>query len=70
MLTSFCAFSREAGGNIWFALDEDRPLAFLAGIWASWTSVRKVREGEVTADLYRSLTMTPRSARFIPKPRQ
>src|SRR3546814_4189731 len=29
----------------WFALAEDRPLAFFAGIWVQgWTSVRKVRE--------------------------
>src|SRR3546814_3991629 len=36
----------------WFALAEDRPLAFFAGIWVQgWTSVRKVREGEVPADL-------------------
>ncbi len=30
-----------------------------AGIWTPWTSVRKVREGEVTADLYGFLTTTP-----------
>jgi putative SOS response-associated peptidase YedK len=33
---------------IWFALNGTRPLAFFAGIWASkWTSVRKLKEGEV-----------------------
>ena len=57
--TSFSEFNREAGGDIWFALDESRPLAFFAGIWTSWTSVRKVREGVVTADLYGFLTTTP-----------
>ena len=30
---------------VWFAFDESRPLAFFAGIWATWTSVRKVKEG-------------------------
>ena len=30
---------------VWFAFDESRPLAFFAGIWASWTSVRKLKEG-------------------------
>jgi hypothetical protein len=30
------------------ALDETRPLAFFAGIWTRWTSVRKVKEGETT----------------------
>ena len=33
---------------VWFAFDESRPLAFFAGIWATWTSVRKVKEGPVT----------------------
>ena len=30
---------------VWFALDETRPLAFFAGLWTTWTSVRKVKEG-------------------------
>jgi hypothetical protein len=37
---------------VWFALDETRPLAFFAGIWTRWTSVRKVKEGETTNDLF------------------
>ena len=41
---------------VWFALDETRPLAFFAGVWCRWTSVRKVKEGEVTADLFAFLT--------------
>ena len=57
--TSFSEFNREAGGDIWFAFDESRPLAFFAGITTRWTSVRKVREGEVTADLYGFLTTEP-----------
>jgi hypothetical protein len=44
------------GGVIWFALDETRPLACFAGIWTSWTSVRKVKEGGTTNDLYAFLT--------------
>ena len=36
---------------MWFAGGEDRPLMVFAGIWTNWTSVRKVREGEVKADL-------------------
>jgi putative SOS response-associated peptidase YedK len=44
----------------WFALGEDRPLAFFAGIHVTgWTSVRKAKEGEVTADLYAFLTCAP-----------
>ena len=57
--TSFSEFNRDAGGDIWFALDDSRPLAFFAGLWTTWTSVRKVREGEVTSDLYGFLTTTP-----------
>ncbi len=57
--TSFSEFNRAAGGDVWFAFDEGRPLAFFAGIWTRWTSVRKVREGETTNDLYGFLTTTP-----------
>jgi putative SOS response-associated peptidase YedK len=46
--------------NYWFALDETRPLFFFAGIWTpQWTSVRKVKEGETTSDLYGFLTTAP-----------
>lgn len=53
---------RHADGSrptVWFAFDETRPLAFFAGLWATWTSTRKVKEGLVTADLYGFLTTTP-----------
>lgn len=45
---------------VWFAFDETRPMAFFAGIWApQWTSVRKVKEGETTNDLFAFLTTDP-----------
>jgi putative SOS response-associated peptidase YedK len=44
---------------IWFALDESRPLACFAGIWTRWTSVRKVKEGETTNDIFAFLTTEP-----------
>jgi putative SOS response-associated peptidase YedK len=44
---------------IWFALNETRPLACFAGIWTRWTSVRKVKEGETTNDLFAFLTTEP-----------
>jgi putative SOS response-associated peptidase YedK len=45
---------------VWFALGDSRPLAFFAGIWtASRTSVRKLKEGETTNDLYAFLTTEP-----------
>ena len=64
--TSFSEFDGTPGpdgkklGDTWFAFDDSRPLAFFAGIWApQWTSVRKVREGMVTTDLFAFLTTTP-----------
>lgn len=44
---------------VWFALGQDRPLAFFAGIQTEWTSVRKLKEGQVTADLFGFLTCPP-----------
>lgn len=57
--TSFSEFNKAAGGDVWFALDETRPLAFFAGIWTNWNSVRKVKEGETTNDLFGFLTTEP-----------
>lgn len=56
---SFSEFNKAEGGDIWFALDDSRPLACFAGIWTNWTSVRKVKEGETTNDLYAFLTTEP-----------
>jgi putative SOS response-associated peptidase YedK len=44
---------------VWFALDKTRPLACFAGIWTRWTSVRKVKEGETTNDVFGFLTTEP-----------
>src|SRR6202048_3342675 len=44
---------------VWFAFGETRPLAFFAGIWTRWTSVRKVKEGETTNDIFAFLTTGP-----------
>ena len=41
---------------LWFAFGEERPIAFFAGIWTRWTSVRKLKEGETTNDLFAFLT--------------
>src|ERR1700754_3518244 len=56
---SFSEFNKAEGGDIWFALDETRPLACFAGIWTNWTSVWKVKEGETKNDLYAFLTTEP-----------
>ncbi len=44
---------------VWFAFAEDRPLAVFAGIWTRWTSVRRVKEGETTNDVFAFLTTEP-----------
>jgi putative SOS response-associated peptidase YedK len=43
----------------WFAFDDSRPLAFFAGLWTNWTSVRKAKEGETTNDIFAFLTTDP-----------
>ncbi|WP_138935919.1 SOS response-associated peptidase [Roseovarius arcticus] len=58
-VTSFCEYDTRPGKNkepVWFALNETRPLAFFAGIWTEWTSVRKLAEGETTNNLFGFLT--------------
>ncbi len=58
--TAFSEFNKAAGGPVWFALSEDRPLTCFAGILVEgWSSVRKVADGETTDDLYAFLTTTP-----------
>ncbi|TDR90271.1 SOS response-associated peptidase [Enterovirga rhinocerotis] len=58
--TSFSEFNKGAGGDIWFAFGEHRPLAAFAGIWTpQWTSVRKVKTGPETIDLFAFLTTEP-----------
>lgn len=62
-LTSFSENEALPDGShppVWFALSEDRPLACFAGIKTEgWTSVRKVKDGETTDDLYAFLTTEP-----------
>lgn len=64
-LVPFNSFAEPDNGTfggkapVWFAFDETRPLACFAGIWTRWTSVRKVKEGETTNDLFGFLTVNP-----------
>jgi putative SOS response-associated peptidase YedK len=64
-LVPFNSFAEPDNGTyggkapVWFALHETRPLACFAGIWTRWTSVRKIKEGEVTADIFGFLTAEP-----------
>jgi putative SOS response-associated peptidase YedK len=61
--TSFSEIDSRPGAArnhpVWFALGTARPLAFFAGIHTEWTSVRKLKEGAVTADLFGFLTCAP-----------
>ncbi|MCJ2048113.1 SOS response-associated peptidase family protein, partial [Methylobacterium sp. J-070] len=61
--TSFSENEKAADGSrppVWFALTEDRPLTCFAGILVEgWQSVRKVKDGETTDDLYAFLTTEP-----------
>ena len=60
--TSFSEYETLPDGKkqpVWFAFDETRPLAFFAGVWTRWTSVRKVKEGQTTNDLFAFLTTEP-----------
>jgi len=45
--------------NAWFALSEDKPLAFFAGLSTPRRGVRRMRDGEHDFELYGFLTMPP-----------
>ena len=58
-LTSFAEPLGKGRGNQWFAPADDRP-AFFAGLETrAWRSIRKVKDGETTDDLFAFLTTTP-----------
>jgi putative SOS response-associated peptidase YedK len=57
--TAFAEPNGSEGGNAWFAFEDDRP-AFFAGLRVpGWKSVRKVKDGETTDDLFAILTTEP-----------
>lgn len=46
-------------GNAWFKMISDRPM-FFAGVWVpGWTSIRKLKDGATTDDLFAFLTCEP-----------
>lgn len=58
-LTSFAEPQGAGRGNQWFAHADDAPM-FFAGIEVrGWTSLRKVKDGETTDDLFAFLTTEP-----------
>lgn len=58
--TSFSELDSRPGAPrnhpVWFALSSERPLAFFAGIRTEWTAVRKLKEGEITTEVFGFLT--------------
>ena len=70
-LVPLTAFSEpvHGEGKAWFTPAEDRP-AFFAGLHVpQWTSIRKLKDGETTDDLYAFLTTEPNAevAKVHPK---
>jgi putative SOS response-associated peptidase YedK len=57
--SSFSEFNRDHGGDVWFALDDDRPLACFAGIWTPWSCVRKMKTGWEDCEVFAFLTTEP-----------
>lgn len=60
--TSFCEPDQVGGtlAPVWYALGEDRPLAFFAGVWTPWSGVRKLKTGwEDDLALFGFLTTEP-----------
>ncbi|AXV15214.1 DUF159 family protein [Neorhizobium sp. SOG26] len=61
--TTFCEYedTKPRKTKRWFAINDDRPLAFFAGIWTTWNgtrgSMKTPREGE--HELYAFLTCEP-----------
>lgn len=60
-LVPFTSFSEpdQVGGSlqpVWFALGEDRPVAFFAGAWTPWGCVRKIKTGWEDCELFGFLT--------------
>ena len=59
--TAFCEWTGEksAQRKVWFALNDNQPLFFFAGIWTRWSGVRKKKEGEAAHELFGFLTCEP-----------
>ena len=68
-LTAFAEPMGKGQGNQWFAPGDGRSVAF-AGIHVpGWTSVRKVKDGATTDDLFAFLTTTPNAEVAVVHPK-
>lgn len=58
LFTSFSEYETDFDGKDprMVRIGEDPPPACFAGIWTGWTSVRKIKEGEVACDIFAFLT--------------
>lgn len=72
-LVPFTAFNEpdqvNRGPSAWFALGEDRPLAFFAGVWTPHACVRKISKGWEDIEVFGFLTTDANAevAAFHPK---
>ncbi|MFC7378291.1 SOS response-associated peptidase [Brevundimonas sp. GCM10030266] len=72
-LVPFTAFNEpdqvERGPSVWFALDEERPLAFFAGVWTAHAGVRMISKGWEDLEVFAFLTTDANAdvAPFHPK---
>lgn len=72
-LVPFTAFNEpdqvERGPSVWFALAEDRPFTFFAGVWTPHACVRKISRGWEEIEAFGFLTTDANAevARFHPK---
>ncbi len=60
--TSFSEYQTVKGEKpktVWFAPTGPQKTLFFAGIWTEWTSVRTLKEGETTNNLFAFLTVEP-----------
>jgi putative SOS response-associated peptidase YedK len=50
--TSFCEYAdtKPKKTPTWFAFSEDRPLAFFAGLWTTWTGIRGTKANPVEGE--------------------
>jgi putative SOS response-associated peptidase YedK len=66
--TSFSEYDTIDGKKtpVWFARDQSRPLLCFAGLWTNWTSVRKAKEGEITANIFATRTSEQSTPRLCP----
>jgi putative SOS response-associated peptidase YedK len=64
-LVPFTSFSEPTklsdgkSGNAWFALNDEQPLLFFAGLWTPWRGMRRKDEGMKDHDVFAFLTTKP-----------